>query len=105
MRVYGGHSHQVIEEIQDDVEEDTRVEEDIYPSAARILRTDETLHDRWKEIFGGEGSDEKLAPFSLEMDWRIAEWAVKSRTGHKQLDRFLRIPGVSVLGFHVTGAN
>ncbi|KIM53617.1 hypothetical protein SCLCIDRAFT_93723, partial [Scleroderma citrinum Foug A] len=81
-------------EIQEDVEEDTRVEEDIYPAAARILCTNETLHERWNEVFGSEGSDEKFAPFRSEMDWRFVEWTIKSGMGHKQLDHLLGIPGL-----------
>ena len=37
------------------------------------------------------------APFSSEMDWMIAQWAVKDAPGHKAFDRFLEIPGVSLL--------
>ena len=87
------------------MEEDTRVEEDIYPAAARILHTNETLHERWNEVFGSEGSDEKFVPFRSEMDWRFVEWTIKSGMGHKQLDRLLGIPGVSILDSHVTDAN
>ena len=72
-----------------------KVEEDIYPDAARILRTNDTLHERWKRMFGGEGArDERFAPFNSETDWHVAEWAVKSKVGHKQLDHLLAIPGV-----------
>ena len=72
-----------------------KVEEDIYPDVARILHTDDTLHERWKRMFGGEGArDERFAPFDSETDWHVAEWAVKSKVGHKQLDRLLAIPGV-----------
>lgn len=88
------------EVIQEDLEEDMRVEEDIYPTAARILRTDETLHEGWRRAFGGEGaSDLRFAPFNSEVDWRFAEWAIKSGVGHKQLDRLLGIPGVSRIPF------
>ena len=72
-----------------------KVEEDIYPNAARILCTDDTLHKRWKRMFGGEGArDERFAPFDSKTDWHVAEWAVKSKVGHKQLDHLLAIPGV-----------
>ena len=56
------------------------------------------LHERWKRDFGGEGvRDGKFTPFNSKMDWRLAEWAIKSVVGHKQLDYLLSIPGVSVL--------
>lgn len=42
------------------------------------------------------GNDEEggFAPFSSELDWKIAEWAVKDSIGHNSLDRLLAIPGV-----------
>ncbi|KIM60379.1 hypothetical protein SCLCIDRAFT_97257, partial [Scleroderma citrinum Foug A] len=56
---------------------------------------DNTLHERWTRDFGGKGeSDGRFAPFNLEMDWRLAEWAIKSGVGHKQLDCLLRMPGL-----------
>ncbi|KIM62282.1 hypothetical protein SCLCIDRAFT_25037 [Scleroderma citrinum Foug A] len=46
-------------------------------------------------MFGGEGArDERFAPFNSETDWHVAEWAVKSKVGHKQLDRLLAVPGL-----------
>ncbi|KAI6037743.1 hypothetical protein EDC04DRAFT_2554959, partial [Pisolithus marmoratus] len=67
-----------------------------YPTTARILQMDTTLHERWRTTFGGEGiSDLGFAPFNSEVDWGFVEWAIKSGVGHKQLDQFLGIPGVS----------
>ena len=72
-----------------------KVEEDIYLDMVRILHIDNTLHKRWKRMFGGEGArDERFAPFNSETDWCVVEWAVKSEVGHKQLDHLLAIPGV-----------
>ncbi len=34
-------------------------------------------------------------PFDSELDWRIAQWAIKEDSGHKAFDRLLSIPGVS----------
>jgi hypothetical protein len=34
-------------------------------------------------------------PFNSELDWRIAQWAIKEDPGHKAFDRLLSIPGVS----------
>ena len=34
------------------------VEEDIYPDAAQVLWTDETLHERWQREFGDEGGQD-----------------------------------------------
>jgi hypothetical protein len=41
----------------------------------------------------------KFYPFISELDWRIAQWAVKDGIGHNSLDRLLEIPGVSVFLF------
>jgi len=35
-----------------------------------------------------------FSPFSSELDWKIAEWAVKDSIGHSSFDRLLAIPGV-----------
>jgi hypothetical protein len=34
-------------------------------------------------------------PFSSELDWMVAHWAVKDGPGHNAFNRFLEIPGVS----------
>jgi hypothetical protein len=36
----------------------------------------------------------KFAPFVSELDWRIAQWAVKDGPGHSAFDRLLEIPEV-----------
>ncbi|KAF8165815.1 hypothetical protein B0H34DRAFT_794159 [Crassisporium funariophilum] len=33
-------------------------------------------------------------PFLLELDWKVAQWAVKDGPGHSAFDRLLEIPGV-----------
>ncbi|KAF8958087.1 hypothetical protein BDZ97DRAFT_1668977 [Flammula alnicola] len=35
-----------------------------------------------------------FAPFSSELDWRVAQWAVKDGPGHNAFNRLLEIPGV-----------
>ena len=34
-------------------------------------------------------------PFNSELDWQIAEWAIKDSISHNFLDRLLAIPGIS----------
>ena len=41
------------------------------------------------------GEPNPFEPFSSELDWRIAHWAVKDGPGHNAFNRFLEIPGVS----------
>ena len=42
-------------------------------------------------------SDSPFFPFSSELDWRVAQWAVKDGPGHNAFNRLLEIPGVSSL--------
>jgi hypothetical protein len=44
-----------------------------------------------------EGAPNPFEPFSSELDWRVAHWAVKDGPGHNAFNRFLEIPGVSNL--------
>jgi hypothetical protein len=76
--------------------------------AGAVIRMDSSIHDRWKIAHNiQEGDSENImdstsplpsemyAPFASEMDWKVAEWAVKEGIGHNSFDRFLAIPGVS----------
>ena len=48
--------------------------------------------------------DNLFFPFASELDWRVAQWAVKDGPGHNAFDRLLEIPGVSRFNsfcFHV----
>ena len=46
-------------------------------------------------VMGNDGEPNPFTPFSSELDWRVAQWAVKDGPGHNAFDRFLKIPGVS----------
>ncbi|KAF8168381.1 hypothetical protein B0H34DRAFT_646341 [Crassisporium funariophilum] len=35
-------------------------------------------------------------PFLSELDWKVAQWAVKDGPGHSAFNRLLEIPGVSL---------
>lgn len=88
---------------------DERIEEDPFPTAAKVIRMDRTLHEKWRALFGHEDSSGdvsmgdaasdglEFAPFASELDWRVANWAIQEGIGHKSLDRLLAIPGVSSL--------
>jgi hypothetical protein len=91
-----------------DEEDDQRVE-DVDKTAERVIGQDQKLYDRWKQIFGqnesfnmdvdGKPAVEKqnpYTPFTSELDWRIARWAVKNNPGHKVFDQLLSIPRVSL---------
>ena len=98
-------------------EDDTRVR-DTFDHAARVIRIQPSLHDRWKKLFSSEAEDVEatqdyssvgdgvnpfapsasgvnlFAPFASEMDWRVARWAVQEGIGHGSFDQLLSIPGV-----------
>lgn len=86
---------------------DERIEEDPFPDAGKVLRTDDTRHEKWRRLFGEkdlegdtlmddrDSSSLKFAPFASELDWRVARWAIQDGIGHKSFDRLLSIPGVS----------
>lgn len=88
-----------------DDNEDSRVV-DVHPSAGYVIRMDETLHNKWRTTFGDMISDSHnedsdisqdsnpYQPFASELDWRIAQWAVKDGPGQNAFDRLLKIPGV-----------
>jgi len=68
--------------------------------AGRIFRKEAppryTQVDREGDTLMEEGGEPNpFEPFSSELDWRIAHWAVKDGPGHNAFNRFLEIPGVS----------
>ena len=67
--------------------------------AGRIFRKEippRYTQDREGDTLMEEDSEPNpFAPFSSELDWRIAHWAVKDGPGHNAFNRLLEIPGVS----------
>jgi hypothetical protein len=89
-------SHTVLDDDND--ERITIVDED----AGRIFRKEAppkyTQVDREGDAIMGEGGKPNpFEPFTSELDWRVAHWAVKDWPGHNAFNRFLEIPGVSDL--------
>jgi hypothetical protein len=67
-----------------------------------------TLHERWRNHFGGENENDlqeveepagasAFHPFESRLDWQVACWAIEEGIGHGALDRLLAIPGVSTV--------
>lgn len=88
--------HTILED--DDDERITIVDED----AGRVFHNkappSHTQVDREGDTFMEEGGEpNQFAPFSSELDWRVAHWAVKDGPGQNAFNRFLEIPGVSNL--------
>ena len=48
-----------------------------------------------------DGPNEALVqpfhPFNSDLDWRVAQWAIKDSPGQNVFDRFLSVPGVCLL--------
>jgi hypothetical protein len=70
-----------------DDDDDSRVEDD-FVGAGRVIRMNETLHERWRKQFRKDrdgdvemgdstSSDNSFYPFASELDWRIANWVIK----------------------------
>ena len=71
-------------------------------NAGKIIRKEAppryTQVDKEGDTLMEEGGEHNhFAPFSSELDWRVARWAVKDGPGHNAFNRFLEIPGVSNL--------
>jgi hypothetical protein len=64
-----------------------------HPTAGRVI---ESRMDVDSDDSDAEANGESIyQPFRNEVDWRIAEWAVKDSVGHSSLDRLFSIPDVS----------
>jgi hypothetical protein len=42
-----------------------------------------------------EGANSRFYPFTSELDWKVAQWAVKDSPGHNAFNRLLEVPDVS----------
>jgi len=74
-----------------------------YPGSGKVSRLDQQIHQRWRHLSHANTIKDTtnininpFAPFTSEMEWRIARWAVKDGIGHKSFDRLLSIPGVCI---------
>lgn len=89
-----------------DDEDDTRFVVE-HPTAGRVFfkqpssnmnpnnRMETCDRDGDTEMEDGTKDRSPHYPFMSELDWRVAEWAVKNGPGQKAFNRFLAIPGVS----------
>jgi hypothetical protein len=88
--------HTVLDD--DDDERNILVDED----AGRIFRKETppryTQDREGDTLMEEDGEPNPFAPFSSELDWRVAHWAVKDGPGHNAFNRLLEIPGVSNFG-------
>lgn len=90
-----------MKDILEEDDDERFTEEDL--NSARILRYEQTWQQaaaRTQDPDGdanmvAEDEDPRFHPFSSELDWRIANWAIKDGPGHNAFNRLLDIPGVS----------
>lgn len=55
---------------------------------------DHDMDEDGDTAMGSDSDDQRFRPFNSELDWKIAQWAVKDSASHAAFDRFLEIPGV-----------
>lgn len=66
-------------------------------SAGKIYRHEPSVHARWQTLFTRQASSlDGYEPFCSQLDWEVAQWAVKEQISQTSLNRFLKIPDVSV---------
>ena len=78
-----------------------------HDSAGKILRFEDPpryipADEDGDTVMGMGDVSNPFAPFSSELDWRVAQWAVKDGPGHNAFNRLLEIPGVSKFGIFFT---
>ena len=87
-------AHRVLNDDSDDRVTDT------HPLAGRIswkespprLRSEEDM-----DVDRADNENNPFYPFNSELDWKVAQWAVKDNPGHNAFDRLLAVPGVGVM--------
>ncbi|KAF5381819.1 hypothetical protein D9757_008321 [Collybiopsis confluens] len=69
-----------------------------HPTAGKVIGKDDSVYHKWKNIFleqsENQTSVKEYFPFASQLDWEVAEWAVKEKISQKSFDRFLQIPQV-----------
>jgi hypothetical protein len=66
-----------------------------HPSAGRVLESRMEVEVNTDDSDAEQDMELVYLPFRNEVDWRIAEWAVKDSVGHSSLDQLFSIPKVS----------
>ncbi|EGO30571.1 hypothetical protein SERLADRAFT_404683 [Serpula lacrymans var. lacrymans S7.9] len=98
------HPHSLHFNLDDDDDDDERVVEQ-NENAGKVIRVDLDAHNKWRESFHQFHQDDnkmdidlpdnRWAPFSTELDWKFAHWALQEGVGQKSLERLLAIPELS----------
>jgi hypothetical protein len=88
-----------LEVAENEDDEDQRVVQ-IDEEAGKIYRQDPPprhcqVDKDGDSLMDNNGDANPFFPFASELDWRIAQWAVKDGPGHSAFNRLLEIPEVS----------
>jgi hypothetical protein len=91
--------HQVLDDNNDE-----RVVE-VHPTAGQVISktrrpSSDKDHDGDTAMLSDSETNQpdiRFHPFTSELDWRIAYWAIKDGPGHNAFDRLLAIPGVCLM--------
>lgn len=91
-----------MKDLLDDDDDERVTDED--PTSAKIIRQEPapivSLQAQDKDgdaNMVADDEDPRFHPFTSELDWKIANWAIKDGPGHNVFNRLLNIPGVSHL--------
>lgn len=76
-----------------DDDDDERVT-DIHPTAGHIRKKEQPPSFRAVDKDGDVDMENRYHPFVSELDWKVAQWAIKDNPGQNALDRLLAVPGV-----------
>ncbi|EGO30873.1 hypothetical protein SERLADRAFT_404854 [Serpula lacrymans var. lacrymans S7.9] len=109
------HPHSLHFNLDNNDDNDERVVEQ-NENAGKVIRVDLDAHNKWRESFHQLHQDDdemdvdlpdnRWAPFSTELDWKFAHWALQEGVGQKSLDRLLAIPEALLpQGAHLTLGN
>lgn len=66
---------------------------DHYPTAAKVLRSEEGVYERWSQKHGH--ATNPYHPFKTELEWEIARWAKLEGPGATSFDSLLKFKSVS----------
>ncbi|THU96453.1 hypothetical protein K435DRAFT_616219, partial [Dendrothele bispora CBS 962.96] len=69
-----------------------------YPddTAGKPIGIDGSIHEKWKKLFEAKASDvglgnDQFHPFSSELDWKLARWAVSEQISQTSFNKLLEI--------------
>lgn len=68
-----------------------------HQTAGQVYGQESTIHAHWQSVFNAGPDVEPYKPFHSQLDWEIAQWAIKEKIPQKSFNRLLSIPQVLFL--------